>query len=119
MPDAGVPADALGLVEATARAVRTEVGEEVDAYPGYRAPEQADPLNRAFIAIARDLLEPSMAGAPAAQTVDTRALRLAAERRLAAEGWDAGQVRSLTEREPGSPDDRVGFLLRSSRAQVE
>jgi hypothetical protein len=111
VPVADVPADALTLVETAARAVRNELGEEVDAYPGYRSPEQADTSNRAFLALTRALLELSRAGAPAAPAVVSRTLRLAAERRLAAEGRDPGRVRALTGQEPGSPDDWETFLL--------
>ncbi len=41
MPDADVPAEALALVERAAAAVRGELGEEVDAYPGRSSPERA------------------------------------------------------------------------------
>ena len=34
MSDADVPAEALALIEAVAGAIRDELGEEIDAYPG-------------------------------------------------------------------------------------
>ena len=61
MPDADVPPEALALIELVAGAIRRELGEEVDAYPGCRSPEDADPLNRVFRSVARRSLE---AGGP-------------------------------------------------------
>jgi hypothetical protein len=45
MPDADVSAEALALIEIIAGAIRDELGEEIDAYPGLRLPERADPFN--------------------------------------------------------------------------
>lgn len=119
MPDADVPAGALALVEGIAGAVRHELGEEIDAYPGASSPELADPINRAFRAIVRSVLEASDIPGPSLPALVSRTLRRAAERRLAAEGWDASQARFLIELEPGSPDDWLVFLLLSSREQIE
>ena len=57
MPDDGVPPEALIVIELVAGAVRDELGDEIDAYPGHAAPEQADPINRAFQAAVLSLLE--------------------------------------------------------------
>ncbi len=119
MPDADVPAEALALVERIARAIRGELGEEIDAYPGCRAPEGADPINRAYRAVVRSVLaEGGVEGDRLAVSVSL-SLRLVASRRLEAEGWDDSRVKSLIEGEPGSPDDWLCFLALSSRAQVE
>ena len=56
---------------------------------------------------------------PTLPAVVSRTLRLAAEHRLATEGWDADQTRLLIEQEPGSPDDWLVFLLLSSKSQIE
>ncbi|MCA1685841.1 MAG: hypothetical protein LC745_07595 [Planctomycetia bacterium] len=119
MSDPGLPAEALATIEAVAGAIRAELGAEVDAYPGCREPEGADPLNRAFRAAARALLAAD--GTPAAELTTTvsRALRRVAERRLASEGWDSNRIRALIEEEPGSPDDWLCFLTLSSRPQIE
>src|SRR3954466_12162917 len=105
MPDAEVPAEALALVEKIAGAVRDELGEEIDAYPGAASPELADPINRAFRAVVRSLLEAGGIPGPSLPTLLPRAPRRAAENRLAAEGWDARLVRLLLALEPGCPDD--------------
>lgn len=118
MPEPEIPPAALASLELVAAAIRGELGEAIDAYPGCRAPERADPLNRAFRAVARALLAAAL-GYDVPPGIVSRALRQAAERRLLAEGWDGDQVRHLVEQEPGSPDDWLIFLLLSSRAQIE
>ena len=119
MPDAEVPAETLALVERIAGAVRDELGEEMDAYPGASSPELADPLNRAFRAIIRSLLEADATPDESLPMLASRTLRLAAEHRLAAESWDDRRVRFLLDLEPGSPDDWLAYLILSSRAQIE
>jgi hypothetical protein len=119
MPDDGVPAEALALVERIAGAIRDELGEEIDAYPGASSPELADPLNRAFRAAVRSLLELGDTPGPSLPALVSRTLRRAAENRLAAEGWDGRLVRLLLDLEPGSPDDWLCYLTLSSREQIE
>ena len=48
MHDPQIPAEALEVIELVGGAIRDVLGGEIDAYPGCRAPEGADPLNRAF-----------------------------------------------------------------------
>ena len=119
MPDADVPTEALTLVERIAGAIRDELGEEVDAYPGATSPELADPINRAFRAVVRSLRVADAAPGEASPMLDSRTLRRTAVRRLTAEGWDDDKVRLLIEQEPGSPDDWLCFLILSSRARIE
>ncbi len=119
MPDAEVPAETLALVERIAGAVRDELGEEMDAYPGASSPELADPLNRAFRAIIRSLLEADALPDELLPALVSQTLRRAAEHRLSTEGWDDRRVRFLLDLEPGSPDDWLAYLILSSRAQIE
>ena len=119
MSDADLSAEALAIIEVIAGAIRTELGEEVDAYPGRQEPEGADPLNRAFRAIVRAILDLNTSGIEGTHSLVSRALRRVAERRLRAEGWDDHQVRTLIDEEPGSPDDWLAYLILSSRAQIE
>ncbi len=118
MPDPDPHNEALAIIEVIASAIRHELGEEIDAYPGHRQPERADPMNRTFRAAARAILI-HMAGPDISPTLVSETLRHATGRRLIAEGWDDRQVRHLIEQEPGSPDDWLTFLLLSSRAQIE
>jgi len=119
MPDAEVPAEALALVERIAGAIRDELGEEIDAYPGASSPELADPINRAFRAVVRSLLEADATPDQSLPALVSLTLHRAAEHRLAAEGWDDHRVRLLLDLEPGSPDDWLCLLILSSREQIE
>jgi hypothetical protein len=83
------------------------------------SPERADPINRAFRAVVRSLLEADGTPGESLPALVSRTLRLAAEHRLAAEGWDDRRVRLLLDLEPGSPDDWLAYLILSSRAQIE
>jgi hypothetical protein len=118
MAESDVPAETLALLALIAGAIRDELGEEIDAYPGGGAPERADPINRAFRAVVAALLRGDATATEGPPAPVSRALRQATERRLAAEGWDDRRVRLLIEEEPGSPDDWLAFLLLSSRAQI-
>jgi hypothetical protein len=109
----------LNLLESIAQAIRRELGEEIDAYPGCRSPEGADPLNQAFRAVVRSRLEADLPPTGNTHSLVSQALRQLAEGRLAAEGWDDGQVKFLIEDEPGGPDDWLAFLILSSRQQIE
>src|SRR4051794_15079144 len=119
MRDDNIPAEALALVERVAGAVRDELGEEIDAYPGASSPELADPINRAFRAIVRSLMEAGGLPGPSLAALVSRTLRRGAESRLSTEGWDERRVRFLLDLEPGSPDDWLAYPGLSSRAQIE
>jgi hypothetical protein len=109
----------LTLLTQIAGAIRRELGEEIDAYPGLRSPETADPINRAFRAIVGLLVASIDPPTGEPSLLSTRTLRRLAELRLATEGWDDRQVKLLIEEEPGSPDDWLAFLILSSRSQIE
>ena len=119
MPDAGVPAESLAIVEVIAGAIRRELGGEVDAYPGRRDPDQADPLNRAFRAVVRAVLAGVGVPGVALGAATSATLLAVAARRLRAEGWDDHQARTLVQEEAGSPDDWLAFLILSSRPQIQ
>ena len=89
MPDDDVPPEALIVIELVAGAIRDELGDEIDAYPGHASPEQADPINRAFQATVLSLLGADLAPGDSPAAAVSRALRRVAERRLAADGFDA------------------------------
>ncbi len=119
MLDADISAGALALVERIAGAIRVELGEEVDAYPGCRSPDGADPLNRVFGAIVRSLLAMDAVSGDDLAGLVSRTLLQVASRRLEAEGWDDLTIKTLIEEEPGRPDDWLIFLILSSRPQIE
>jgi hypothetical protein len=119
MPEPNILPTTLALLERVAGAIRRELGEAVDAYPGYRSPDGADPLNRAFRAVVRSLVEADGPPVPNLDGTVSGTLRLLAERRLAAERWDDRRPLRLIEGGPGSPDDWLAFLILSSRPQLE
>jgi hypothetical protein len=95
------------------------LGAAIDAYPGCRSPEGADPINRAFRAVTGTLARADLAHGTDLDGIVSRALRQLTQRRLKAESWDDDQVKTLVEDEPGSPDDWLVFLLLSAREQIE
>jgi hypothetical protein len=109
----------LTLLTRIAGAIRRELGEEIDAYPGLRSPEAADPINRAFRAIVGSLVGSIDPPTGEPNLLISATLRHLAERRLASEGWDDRRVKRLIEEERGSPDDWLAFLILSSRSQIE
>jgi hypothetical protein len=111
-------APALALVAGLAAAIRGELGDQVEACPGHRSPEQAEPLNRVFRAVVRHLLE-SLTPPGGDLTAEVRrGLHHAARDRLGTGGLDEFQVRTLLELEPGTPDDWPVFLILVPRHEV-
>jgi hypothetical protein len=94
-----------------AETIRGTLGDEVEACPGFKAPEQAEPLNRLFRALARRLLEPILAPGDDLSHLVTWVLRQLVRRRLEAGGLGEAQIRMLCYLEPGTPDDWLTFLL--------
>jgi hypothetical protein len=115
-PHVELAAETLAILEVIGLAIRQELGTAIDAYPGARRPEGADPINRAYRAVVLALARHAAGDVPPA--VVSRALRHLAEWRLVIEGWDEGRLRALIEQEPGSPDDWLAFLILSSRSQI-
>ncbi len=119
MEDLEISLQALVTIERVVGAIRAELGEDIDAYPGCRSPEGADPLNRAFRAIVASLLSAAWTLPGDIGPHVSRALLLVASRRLASEGRAPGLIKALIEDEPGGPDDWLAFLILSSPAQIE
>jgi hypothetical protein len=109
----------LRLLERIAEAIREELGEAIDAYPGCRSPEGADPIHRAFRAVVRRLVEDDDLHESVLDRSLSKVLCVLADRRLAREGWADHDVKSLIEVEPGNPDDWLVFLILSAREQIE
>ena len=116
MTDDDVSAQALTILDLVASAIRGVLGEEIDAYPGHNDPEGADPMNKAFRAVATAIVRKTLDNLT---TSVSTILRRLAEQKLQGEGFDDAQVRTLIEEEPGSPDDWLVFLILSSKAQIE
>ena len=118
MVDPHEPTPEFAALEAIADAIRRALGDGVEACPGFRDPEQADPLNRAFRAVARRLLETRAASGRELIAFVSGALRTLVRRRLEAGGLDGLQIRTLLSLEPGTPDDWACFLILVPWAEV-
>jgi hypothetical protein len=94
-----------------AETIRGELGDEVEACPGFARPEQAEPLNRLFRALVRRFLEPVVDSSHDLTHLTSWVLQELTQQRLAAGGLDARQIKTLLELEPGTPDDWLTFLL--------
>jgi hypothetical protein len=103
-------AAAVAWAAGLAAAVRDELGDQVEACPGHRSPDQAEPLNRAFRAAVRYALDPLTSPGGDLQAEVRRVLHRVARDRLVAGGLGEGQVRTLFELEPGTPDDWLAFV---------
>ena len=111
MTDALEKSPGFASLEAIADAIRRELGDDVEACPGFRSPEQAEPLNRVFLALARLILGPIVAPGDDPSGAVSRALRRLVGRRLEAGGLGELEIKTLLELEPGTPDDWLIFLL--------
>jgi hypothetical protein len=101
----------FALIETIAGTIRGELGDAVEACPGFRSPEHAEPLNRVFGALARHLLEPVVAPDDDLSRFVSWVLSRLVARRLAAGGLGERPIRVLFDLEPGTPDDWLIFLV--------
>jgi hypothetical protein len=108
----------FALIETVAETIRGELGDEVEACPGFQTPEQADPLNRVFRALTRRILEPIVASGYELSDLVTRVLRELVTKRLTAGGLSEFQIRLLLDLEPGVPDDWLTFLILVPWAEI-
>jgi hypothetical protein len=99
------------MIEMIAGTIRQELGDEVEVCPGLHTPEEAEPLNQVFRALARRILEPLVAPGQDFSGLVTWTYRQLVLHRLAAGGLSATQIRVLLDLEPGVPDDWLNFLL--------
>jgi hypothetical protein len=106
------------LIEMIAGTIRSELGDEVEVCPGLHTPEEAEPLNRVFRALARRILEPLVVPGQDFPSLVAWVLRQLVLRRLAAGGLNPTQIRVLLDLEPGVPDDWLTFLLLVPWAEV-
>ena len=118
MFDSCEPTAEFAQVERIASAIRRELGDEVEAFPGFRAPEEAEPLNRIFRALARCILEPGVAPEDDLSRRVSQAFLRLVRRRLAAGGLGDVEIPILLDLEPGTLDDWFTFLLLTPWAEV-
>jgi hypothetical protein len=108
----------FALIETISETIRGKLGDEVEACPGFQTPEESEPLNRVFRALARRILEPIVAPGHDLSDLVTWVLRRLVMKRLAAGGLSELQIRVLCDLEPGVPDDWLTFLLLVPWAEI-
>jgi hypothetical protein len=101
----------FATVALVAETIRQELGDEVEACPGFSRPEQAEPLNWLFCALVRRFLELIVEPSHDLARLTSCALRELTCRRLVAGELNERQIHTLLELEPGTPDDWLTFLL--------
>jgi hypothetical protein len=100
----------FATIRIVAETIRQELGDQVEACPGFSRPEQSEPLNRLFRALARRFLEPIVGASHDPARLISWALRELTCRRLIAGGLNECQIQTLLEVEPGTPDNWLTFL---------
>jgi hypothetical protein len=106
------------LVERIAAGIRAELGTAIEVCPGHASPEHAEPLNRAFRAVVRCVLEPVAIAQDDLPRLVSHILRRIVVRRLEAGGLGERATQTLLDFEPGTPDDWLTFLLLVPWAEV-
>jgi hypothetical protein len=101
-----------------AETIRQELGDELEACPGYARPEQAEPLHPLFRALVRHLLEPIVESGHDPSRLTSWALRNLTQERPSAGGLNERQIQILFELAPGKPDDWLAFLLQVPWTEV-
>jgi hypothetical protein len=94
-----------------AETIRGELGDEVEACPGFARPEQAEPLNRLFRALVRRFLEHIVESGDDPARLTSWVIRELAHRHLTDGGLDAHRIKTVLELESGTPDDWLTYLL--------
>jgi hypothetical protein len=119
MCDPRDPPDDLVLIEAIAAALRDELGVPIEEQPGFRGPDEAGQVNRAFRATARTILRASdRAGEDLSATLSD-VLRRLARRRLEAGLLDAREVDHLLRLEFEGRDDWLAYLILAPWSEIE
>ena len=119
MSDPRDPPDDLALLEAVAAALRDELGVPIEEQPGFRHPDDAGQVNRAFRVVARTILRTAHPedGDLAPRLSD--ALRRLARRRLELGRLDPPEVEHLLKLEFGGRDDWLAYLNLAPWSEVE
>ncbi len=113
------PPDDLALIEAVAAALREELGVPIEEQPGFRHPDEAGQVNRAFRIMARTILEASRPGDADLASRLSDALRRLARRRLELGLLDAREVEHLLRLEFDGRVDWLAYLILAPWSEIE
>src|SRR5258707_1246402 len=106
------------LIVEIAEALRTELGALMEEQPGFRDPDEAGELNRAYRIMVRCILQTMMP--PGENLVErlTSMLSHAARERLERAGLNGRQAHQLLTMEPAGRDDWLAFLILTGWNQI-
>jgi hypothetical protein len=113
------PPDDLALIEAVAAALREELGTQIEEQPGFRHPDEAGQVNRAFRIMMRTILRASRPEDDDLASRMSGALRRLASRRLEAGLLDSREVEHLLRLEFQGREDWMAYLLLASWSEIE
>ena len=119
MRDANDPSDSLAPIEAIAAALREELGVPIEEQPGFKDPEEAGQVNRAFRAMVRTILRPDVPAGDDLPAALSDVLRRLARRWLEAGLLDAREVEHLLRLEFDGRDDWLAFLILAPWSEIE
>jgi hypothetical protein len=109
----------LALIEATAAALRDELGAAIEDQPGFQDPSEAGQVNRAFRVMARTILRTIATQDEDLPAFVSRVLGQLARRRLEAGLLDAREVEHLIGLEREGRDDWLTFLVLTDWSEIE
>ena len=113
------PPGDLALLEAVAAALREELGVPIEEQPGFRDPEEAGQVNRAFRVIIRTILRASHPEDEDLAYQLSDALRRLARRRLELGLLDPPEVEHLVKLELDGREDWMTYLILTPCSEVE
>jgi hypothetical protein len=119
MRDTSDPSDSLALIESIAAALREELGDPIEEQPGFKDPDEAGQVNRAFRATACTILRPNRPAGEDLASALSDVLRRLARRRLEAGLLDASEVERLLRMEFDGRDDWLVYLILSPWSEIE
>jgi hypothetical protein len=119
MRDTNDPSDSLALIESIAAALREELGDPIEEQPGFKDPDEAGQVNRAFRAMARTILRPNRPAGEDLASALSDVLRRLARGRLEAGLLDTREVEHLLHLEFDGRDDWLAFLILAPWPEIE
>jgi hypothetical protein len=109
----------LALIEAIAMALHEELGDPIEEQPGFKSPDEAGQINRAFRATVRTILRSSRPAGEDPSSLLSDVLGRLARRQLETGLLDAREVEHLLRLEFDGRDDWLAFLILAPWSEIE
>jgi hypothetical protein len=113
------PPGHLALIQAIAAALREELDDPIEEQPGFKSPDEAGQVNRAFRAMASTILRSSLPGRDDHSAPLSDVLRQLARRRLESGLLDARELEHLLRLEFDGRDDWLAFLILAPWSEIK